>query len=147
MLLEVARGLGDLVRSGWQPARSIIICSWDAEEYGLIGSIEFVERYLPSLTARAVAYFNVDIAVSGLFLLFPSKLSSRFSQERTLSPSKGPLPSFPSLSPPPRVCVSPAPQMLLPLSAPSGISLMVSGATPMTGQTTRPLLIMPASPQ
>lgn len=41
-------------------ARTIIFCNWDAEEYGLIGSTEFVEDYANLLSQRAVAYFNVD---------------------------------------------------------------------------------------
>lgn len=48
----------------------MIYFSWDAEEYGLIGSIEFMERNLAALTANAVAYFNLDIAVTGSFRLF-----------------------------------------------------------------------------
>ncbi|EJW71237.1 hypothetical protein WUBG_17857, partial [Wuchereria bancrofti] len=40
--------------------RTIIFCNWDAEEYGLIGSTEFVEEYANLLSQRTVAYFNVD---------------------------------------------------------------------------------------
>jgi len=49
----------------WRPRRSVVFCSWGAEEYGLVGSIEWVEHYLKVLQARAVAYLNVDIAVEG----------------------------------------------------------------------------------
>ncbi len=63
-MLEAARGLGALLRAGWRPRRTILFCSWDAEEQGLIGSTEWVEEQDRALD-HAVAYFNVDIAVSG----------------------------------------------------------------------------------
>jgi N-acetylated-alpha-linked acidic dipeptidase len=64
-MLEVARGFGDLLKQGWTPKRSIILCSWDAEEYGLIGSTEWAEENAAELQEKAVAYLNVDVAVSG----------------------------------------------------------------------------------
>ncbi|HXQ74500.1 MAG TPA: M28 family peptidase, partial [Pyrinomonadaceae bacterium] len=42
-MLEVGRGFGELLKQGWKPRRTIILCSWDAEEYGLIGSTEWAE--------------------------------------------------------------------------------------------------------
>nr|XP_029120354.1 probable glutamate carboxypeptidase LAMP1 isoform X1 [Elaeis guineensis] len=64
-LLEVAQRFGKLQKKGWRPRRTIIICNWDAEEYGLIGSTEWVEENREMLASRAVAYLNVDCAVSG----------------------------------------------------------------------------------
>ncbi len=64
-MLEVGRGLGELLKQGWKPRRTIIFCSWDAEEYGLIGSVEWVEELAPELKEKAVAYLNLDAAVSG----------------------------------------------------------------------------------
>ncbi len=64
-LLEVARAFGELLKEGWKPRRSIKLCSWDAEEYGLIGSTEWVEERLAELREKAVCYLNVDSAVSG----------------------------------------------------------------------------------
>ncbi|MBA0597568.1 hypothetical protein Gorai_007371, partial [Gossypium raimondii] len=64
-LLEVAQRLQKLQRSGWKPRRTIILCNWDAEEYGLTGSTEWVEENRDLLASRAVAYLNVDCAVSG----------------------------------------------------------------------------------
>ncbi len=64
-LLETARSLGELARSGWKPRRSILICAWDGEEFGLIGSTEWVEDRLAELQQKAVAYINLDSAVSG----------------------------------------------------------------------------------
>lgn len=64
-LLEIAQRLGKLQKRGWRPRRTIVLCNWDAEEYGLIGSTEWVEENMEMLASRAVAYINVDIAVSG----------------------------------------------------------------------------------
>ena len=52
-MLELARVLGKQLQAGYQPRRSIWLCSWDAEEYGLIGSVEFVEQHARLLAARA----------------------------------------------------------------------------------------------
>ncbi|OLL24274.1 putative glutamate carboxypeptidase [Neolecta irregularis DAH-3] len=66
VLLEVARILGSLVKqSKWRPRRSIIFASWDAKEYNIIGSTEYVEDNLLSLKNGGVAYINVDTAVAG----------------------------------------------------------------------------------
>ncbi|KAJ6914017.1 glutamate carboxypeptidase LAMP1 [Populus alba x Populus x berolinensis] len=64
-LLEVARRLMKLQEKGWKPRRTIVLCNWDAEEYGLIGSTEWVEDNRELLASRAVAYLNVDCAVTG----------------------------------------------------------------------------------
>jgi N-acetylated-alpha-linked acidic dipeptidase len=63
-MLEAVHGIGELLKSGWKPKRSMIFASWDAEEEGLIGSTEWGEQYANEL-ANAAAYFNVDVAVSG----------------------------------------------------------------------------------
>ncbi|XP_031116429.1 probable glutamate carboxypeptidase LAMP1 isoform X1 [Ipomoea triloba] len=62
-LLEVAERLGKLLKRGWKPRRTIVLCNWDAEEYGLIGSTEWVEENREILVSRVVAYLNIDIAV------------------------------------------------------------------------------------
>ncbi|XP_069805762.1 N-acetylated-alpha-linked acidic dipeptidase 2-like [Dendropsophus ebraccatus] len=64
-MMELSRALSKLLQRGWRPRRSILFCSWGAEEYGLMGSAESVEELGKVLGARAVAYLNVDIAVSG----------------------------------------------------------------------------------
>ncbi|HBB98569.1 MAG TPA: glutamate carboxypeptidase [Blastocatellia bacterium] len=64
-MLETARAFGQLLKQGWQPRRTIILCSWDGEEYGLIGSTEWVEENAAELQQKAVAYLNVDVAVNG----------------------------------------------------------------------------------
>ena len=63
-MLESVHGIGALLRQGWRPKRTIVICSWDAEEQGLMGSTEWVEQHANTLD-RAVAYFNMDVAVAG----------------------------------------------------------------------------------
>jgi len=64
-MLEVGRGFGELLKAGWKPRRTIILCSWDAEEYGLVGSTEWAEELAAELQEKAVAYLNLDAAVSG----------------------------------------------------------------------------------
>lgn len=63
-MLETVHGLGELLKQGWRPRRTIVIGSWDAEEEGLIGSTEWTEQNASQL-ANAVAYFNTDVGVSG----------------------------------------------------------------------------------
>lgn len=63
-MLEAVHGLGELLKSGWKPKRTIVLGSWDAEEEGLIGSTEWGEQHENDL-ANAAAYFNMDVAVSG----------------------------------------------------------------------------------
>ncbi|XP_045795803.1 probable glutamate carboxypeptidase AMP1 isoform X2 [Trifolium pratense] len=64
-LLDLARRYSILLASGWKPRRTIVLCSWDAEEFGMIGSTEWVEQNLINLGSKAVAYLNVDCAVQG----------------------------------------------------------------------------------
>jgi N-acetylated-alpha-linked acidic dipeptidase len=63
-MLEAVHGVGDLLKSGWRPRRTLMFASWDGEEEGLMGSTEWVEQHEAEL-ANAAAYFNMDVAVSG----------------------------------------------------------------------------------
>ena len=63
-MLETVHGLGELLKTGWRPKRSLVFGSWDAEEEGLIGSTEWGEHHAAELE-HAVAYLNTDAAVSG----------------------------------------------------------------------------------
>ena len=65
MLLSLAEALGTLADAGCRPDRSILIAHWDAEEYGILGSTEWVEQLSDSLRNGAVAYINADGAASG----------------------------------------------------------------------------------
>ncbi|KXN89501.1 Glutamate carboxypeptidase 2 [Leucoagaricus sp. SymC.cos] len=62
---EVIRGFGHLMKKGWKPLRTIVIASWDAEEYGLIGSTEWGEDFADWIDQHVVAYFNLDSSVGG----------------------------------------------------------------------------------
>lgn len=64
-ILEAARALGELARSGWKPRRTIVIAQWDGEEPGLLGSTEWVEGHVAELQSKAVAYINTDVGVAG----------------------------------------------------------------------------------
>ena len=63
-MLETVHGLGELLKQGWKPPRTIIMASWDAEEEGLMGSTEWAEAHEAQLQ-HAIAYFNMDVGVSG----------------------------------------------------------------------------------
>jgi N-acetylated-alpha-linked acidic dipeptidase len=63
--LELTRALGELKKLGLRPKRTIVMCSWDGEEYGLTGSTEWGEQFADELRKKAVAYVNVDSSTSG----------------------------------------------------------------------------------
>jgi N-acetylated-alpha-linked acidic dipeptidase len=63
--LEVARALAAALKTGWRPKRTIVLASWDAEEYGLVGSTEWAEEHAADLQKNAVAYLNGDAVVTG----------------------------------------------------------------------------------
>ena len=65
VMMEIITIFGELRKLGWRPLRTIEFVSWDAEEYNLIGSTEYVEDNLDYLRANGVAYLNVDVGVSG----------------------------------------------------------------------------------
>lgn len=64
-LMELARALGSLLRQGHRPRRTLILASWDAEEFTLTGSTEWGEQFADEVRAKAVAYLNVDSSTSG----------------------------------------------------------------------------------
>ena len=59
-VMEIARGLSRLLERGWEPDRTIVLVGWDGEEYGLLGSTEWVEQYRDQVRRDAVAYLNMD---------------------------------------------------------------------------------------
>jgi len=63
--LELTRALGLLAKQGLRPKRTIVMCSWDGEEYGLTGSTEWGEQFQDELRKKGVAYINVDSSTSG----------------------------------------------------------------------------------
>jgi N-acetylated-alpha-linked acidic dipeptidase len=66
-VLEEARALGELVKQGWRPKRTIVYAAWDGEEEGLLGSTEWVEAHDKDLREHAVAYINSDGTGRGFF--------------------------------------------------------------------------------
>jgi N-acetylated-alpha-linked acidic dipeptidase len=59
-VLEEARSMGELLKQGWKPKRTIIYCAWDGEEPGLLGSTEWVETHVDELRQHAIMYVNSD---------------------------------------------------------------------------------------
>ncbi|ORX73793.1 Zn-dependent exopeptidase, partial [Linderina pennispora] len=76
-LLEVARGFGELLKQGWRPRRTIILASWDAEEYGLVGSTEWGEDKKDWIHENTVAYLNLDGGVRGHDIQFKASPNLR----------------------------------------------------------------------
>ncbi|XP_077579242.1 N-acetylated-alpha-linked acidic dipeptidase 2 isoform X1 [Stigmatopora nigra] len=66
---ETVRSAGRLLKKGWRPRRTIIFASWDAEEFGLLGSTEWAEDNAKVLQERAVAYINGDSGIEGMHTL------------------------------------------------------------------------------
>ena len=64
-LLEQARALGELAKTGWRPRRTLVFCAWDGEEPGLLGSVEWCEHHAAELQRKAVAYINTDSNARG----------------------------------------------------------------------------------
>jgi N-acetylated-alpha-linked acidic dipeptidase len=65
VILESARAFATAARAGQRPARTMLFATWDAEEWGLVGSTEWAEQMADSLSAKAVAYLNQDVPVGG----------------------------------------------------------------------------------
>jgi N-acetylated-alpha-linked acidic dipeptidase len=64
-MLELTRNLGQMLKNGVRPKRTLVICSWDGEEYALTGSTEWGEQFADELKKKAVTYLNVDSSASG----------------------------------------------------------------------------------
>ncbi len=64
-MLETARALGELLKEGFRPQRTILLGNWDAEEYTLTGSTEWGEQFEQELRSNAVVCLNVDASTSG----------------------------------------------------------------------------------
>ena len=94
-MLEEARSLGELVKAGWKPKRTIVYCAWDGEEPGLLGSTEWVETHADELRSNAVAYINSDTNGRG-FLGVEARTRSKNSSTTSRAISPIPRPSFQS---------------------------------------------------
>jgi N-acetylated-alpha-linked acidic dipeptidase len=71
-LLEEARALGELLKAGWRPKRTILYIAWDGEEPGLLGSTEWAEAHADELRAKAAVYVNSDNNARGHLRLMGS---------------------------------------------------------------------------
>jgi N-acetylated-alpha-linked acidic dipeptidase len=80
-VLEEARALGELVKSGWKPKRTIIYCAWDGEEPGLLGSTEWAEAHYDELRAHGVAYINSDSNGRGYLEVEGSHTLEKFTND------------------------------------------------------------------
>ncbi|XP_039258717.2 putative N-acetylated-alpha-linked acidic dipeptidase [Styela clava] len=76
ILLELGKAFGTAVKNGWKPRRTIMLCSWGAEEYGLMGSTEWVEEFQKNLASRAVVYINADTAILGGYTFHAGSIPS-----------------------------------------------------------------------
>lgn len=91
-LLEEARAIGELVKAGYKPKRTLVYCAWDAEEPGLIGSTEWVEDHKEELQKKVVTYINTDASGRGfLFAGGSHTLQAMFSEvaDDVMDPQKG----------------------------------------------------------
>lgn len=59
-MMEEARNIGNLAKTGWKPKRTIVYAAWDGEEEGLLGSTEWVEQHADELRMKAAVYINTD---------------------------------------------------------------------------------------
>jgi len=80
-LMEEARAMGELVKQGWKPKRTMIYCAWDGEEPGLLGSTEWVETHVDDLKKHAVAYINSDSNSRGYLEFEGSQTLEKFMND------------------------------------------------------------------
>lgn len=80
-MLEEAKSIGNLLKTGWKPARTIVYCAWDGEEPGLLGSTEWVEDHEKELKEKAVVYINSDANSRGFLYAEGSHALEPFMDE------------------------------------------------------------------
>lgn len=80
-LMEEARSIGELAKTGWKPKRTIIYAAWDAEEQGLLGSTEWAEQHADELRRRAAVYINTDSNGRGFLGIGGSHTLEKFINE------------------------------------------------------------------
>jgi len=80
-LMETARTLSEMTRKGWKPKRTILLAFWDGEEFGLIGSTEWMEKHADELDQKLTAYINADSTGKGRFTVNGSHSLESFVQE------------------------------------------------------------------
>ena len=80
-LMETARVLSVLRAQGWQPKRTVKLALWDGEEYGLIGSTEWIEKHAAELDKTGAVYLNTDSSGTGLMTAGGSPAMEKFLDE------------------------------------------------------------------
>jgi N-acetylated-alpha-linked acidic dipeptidase len=80
-VIEEGRAFSELLKQGWKPKRTIILCAWDGEEPGLLGSTEWAEEHADELKAHAVAYINSDTNGRGYLFIEGSHTLEKFTNE------------------------------------------------------------------
>ena len=80
-LMETARGLAELLKTGWRPKRTIVLAAWDGEEWGLLGSTEWAEKHAAELSNKAVVYINSDSTSKGWLNVSGSHSLEAFANE------------------------------------------------------------------
>ncbi|MEJ7701719.1 MAG: M28 family peptidase [Pyrinomonadaceae bacterium] len=80
-LMEEARAVGGLVKTGWKPKRTIVYAAWDAEEPGLLGSTEWVETHADELKNKVAVYINSDSNGRGFLGVGGSHTLEKFVNE------------------------------------------------------------------
>ena len=80
-LMEEARAIGELTKTGWRPKRTLIYAGWDAEEPGLLGSTEWVEYNLNDIRQNMVVYINTDGTGVGYLSMGGSHSLEKFVNE------------------------------------------------------------------
>ena len=82
-MMEEARAVAELTKNGWRPRRTIVYAAWDAEEPGLLGSVEWAEAHADELRRKAVAYINTDAYGRGFLQMGGSHTLERFMNQVT----------------------------------------------------------------
>ena len=80
-MMAEARGLAELMKTGWKPKRTIVYCAWDGEEPGLLGSTEWAETHARLLQKNAVVYINSDSNSRGFLGISGSHTIEKFINE------------------------------------------------------------------
>ena len=80
-MMEEARAVGELAKTGWKPKRTIIYAAWDGEEEGLLGSTEWAETHAAELNEKAAVYINTDSSGRGFLGVGGSHTLEKFINE------------------------------------------------------------------
>ena len=80
-VMEEARAIGELVKGGWKPKRTLVYCAWDGEEPALLGSTEWAEFHAAELKQKAVVYINSDSTSRGFLRMEGSHALETFANQ------------------------------------------------------------------